>query len=217
MNKKIIITLVALLVAATSFAQSGKSSKEIRQQHFVFGPKAGISMPYQHIVTNTTDLKALLGGPNLGVQLGGFMRGTLPLKKSPFSLHAQLELTWAMDFYFGGGSTASAGCVNIPLTLGGGYKLNDNTTLRLGWGPTYTFNAYTTANTAFKDTDNAYQDEVKGMLNRDPWGWSADLGVDYKMWTIDLRYQNQFRSQEIIRIADEYRFISVGLTVGYKF
>ncbi len=217
MNKKIIITLVALLVTATSFAQSGKSAKEVRQQNFIFGPTVGISMPYQHLVTNTTDLKALLGGPNLGVQLGGYMRGIIPLKKSPFSLHAQMELTWAMDFYFGGGSTASAGCVNVPLLIGGGYKLNDQMTIRVGWGPTYTFNAYTTANTAFKDTDNAYQDEVKGMLRRDPWGWVANIGVDYKEWCISLRYMNQFRSQEVGRVADEYRFISAGLSVGYKF
>lgn len=48
--KKIIAILVALISTTTIMvAQSGKSSKEIRQQYFVFGPTAGLSMPYQQI------------------------------------------------------------------------------------------------------------------------------------------------------------------------
>ena len=82
----------------------------------------------------------------------------------------------------------------------------------------YTINIYTTANTAFKDADDKYQKEVAEMLNRDPWGWAADLGMDWNSWTIDLRYMNQFRSLEnFVRIADETRFISYGITVGYRF
>ena len=66
--KKLIVTLVALLVATTALvAQSGKSAKEVRQQHFIYGPTIGLSLPYQHSVTNTTDLKSLLGGPNMGI------------------------------------------------------------------------------------------------------------------------------------------------------
>lgn len=216
--KKIIAILVALISTTTIMvAQSGKSSKEIRQQYFVFGPTAGLSMPYQHIVTNTTALSQLLGAPNVGVQFGGYARGILPLKKTKIVLYAQLDATWAMDFYVGGGSSASAGCFNFPLTVGGGYKLSDKTLLRIACGPTLTANVYTSANTAFKDTDDKYQSEVADMLNRNRWGWVAVIGADYKAWTFDLRYMNQFSSNAYTRIADECRFISLGLTVGYKF
>lgn len=216
--KKIIAILVALISTTTIMvAQSGKSSKEIRQQYFVFGPTAGLSMPYQHIVTNTTALSQLLGAPNVGVQFGGYARGILPLKKTKIVLYAQLDATWAMDFYVGGGSSASAGCFNFPLTVGGGYKLSDKTLLRVACGPTLTANVYTSANTAFKDTDDKYQSEVADMLNRNRWGWVAVIGADYKAWTFDLRYMNQFSSNAYTRIADECRFISLGLTVGYKF
>ncbi len=216
--KKIIAILVALISTTTIMvAQSGKSSKEIRQQYFVFGPTAGLSMPYQHIVTNTTALSQLLGAPNVGVQFGGYARGILPLKKTKIVLYAQLDATWAMDFYVGGGGSASAGCFNFPLTAGGGYKLSDKTLLRVACGPTLTANVYTSANTAFKDTDDKYQSEVADMLNRNRWGWVAVIGADYKAWTFDLRYMNQFSSNAYNRIADECRFISLGLTVGYKF
>ncbi len=206
---------MAAILSTAAFAQSGRSAKEIRQDHFVFGPKVGISMPYQNIVTNTTALSNMLGGANLGYQIGGYMRGIIPFKKSKISIYAQLDATWAMDFYFGGGGNASAGCFNFPLMIGGGYKLDKNTTLRAAWGPTYTINIYSTANTAFKEEE--YQAEVATMLDRDPWGWAADLGVDWKDWTLDLRYMNQFRSRDYIRIADETRYISWGLTVGYRF
>ena len=216
--KKIIAILVVLISTTTiMMAQSGKSSKEIRQQYFVFGPTVGLSMPYQHVVTKTTALSQLLGGPNVGMQLGGFARGMLPLKKTKIVLYAQLDAAWVMDFYFGGGSSASAGCFNFPLTVGGGYKLSNDTMLRIACGPTLTANVYTSANTAFKDTDNKYQSEVAEMLNRNRWGWMALIGADYKDWTFDLRYMNQFSSEAYNRIADECRFISLGLSVGYKF
>lgn len=216
MSKRIFCLFVAALLATAAFAQSGRSAKEIRQDNFVFGPKVGISAPYQNIVTNTVALKQMLGGMNVGYQLGGYMRGILPIKKSNFSLYMQLDATWAMDFYFGGGGNASAGCFNFPLMIGGGYKLSNDITLRAAWGPTYTINIYTTANTAFKE--EAYRKEVANMLRRDPWGWAADLGVDWKSWTISARYMNQFRSLvDFNRIANESRFISWGLTVGYRF
>lgn len=217
MIKRVICVLVAAVLSTAAFAQSGRSAKEIRQDHFIYGPKVGVSVPYQNIVTNTTALREMVGGANLGLQLGGYMRGMLPIKKSRFMLYAQLDATWAMDFYFGGGGNASAGCFNFPLMIGGGYKIANDVRFRGAWGPTYTINIYSTANTAFKDVDNKYQSEVATMLHRDPWGWTADLGVDWKNWTIDVRYMNQFRSLDYTRIADETRYISWGLTVGYRF
>ena len=216
MAKRIITTLLALVLATATFAQSGKSAKEIRQQNFIFGPKVGLSMPYQHLVSNTEALHSLLGGPNVGLQLGGYMRGILPLKKG-FSLYGQLDASWDMDFYFGGGQSASAGNFTFPLVIGGGYKLHNGINLRVGVGPTYTVNIYQSANTAFKDTNNAYQNIVADMLSRDPWGWTGVIGADYKNWLLDIRYMNQFRSKDIFRVADEYRYISIGLTLGYKF
>ena len=147
MIKKIAIALLATLLAVGSLsAQSGKSAKEIRQQNFIFGPKVGLSSPYQNVVTNTEALSQMLGGPNLGVQLGGYLRGMLPFKKIPVVLYAQLDGYWAMDFYFGGGGNASAGCFNFPLIVGGGYKFPNGLYLRGGWGPTWTGNIFTTAN-----------------------------------------------------------------------
>lgn len=216
MAKRIITTLLALVLATATFAQSGKSAKEIRQQNFIFGPKVGLSMPYQHLVSNTEALHSLLGGPNVGLQLGGYMRGILPLKKG-FSLYGQLDASWDMDFYFGGGQSASAGNFTFPLVIGGGYKLHSGINLRVGVGPTYTVNIYQSANTAFKDTNNAYQNIVADMLSRDPWGWTGVIGADYKNWLLDVRYMNQFRSKDIFRVADEYRYISIGLTLGYRF
>lgn len=217
MTKKIFSVLLAVVLSTVAFAQSGKSAKEIRQQNFIYGPKVGLSMPYQHIVTNTEALKSLLGGPNVGVQLGGYMRGIIPFKRSKFSLYGQLDASWDMDFYFGSGQSASAGYFSFPLVIGGGYKLPNGSTLRVGGGPTYTVNIYQTANTTFKDVDNSYQSLVADMLARDPWGWTAVIGLDHKEWTIDFRYVNQFRSLSIGRMADEYRYISAGLSVGYRF
>ena len=70
---------------------------------------------------------------------------------------------------------------------------------------------------AFKDVDNKYQTEVAEMLNRNHWGWVVDMGADWKDWTFDVRYMNQFKSEHYTRIADEIRYISIGLTVGYRF
>lgn len=216
--KKILFTILALLaVAMSASAQNYEKAREERKQYFVFGPKAGISMPYQNIVTNTSDIKALLGAPNLGVQVGGYLRGLLPIKRTPVVLYIQLDALWGMDFYMGAGQSAFSGVVNIPLLIGGGYKLNKSITLRGSWGPSYTINCVEKANTTFKDTNNAYQNEVADLIRRDPWGWTGDIGADIKNWSIDLRYQNQFRSREYNRIADETRFISYGLTVGYRF
>ena len=220
MSKRILCVVMAValsIVSTSAFAQSGRSAKEIRQDNFVYGPKVGISSPYQNIISNTTALNDMLGGMNFGYQVGGYMRGIIPFKKIHLSLYAQVEALWAMDFYFGEGGTASAGYFNFPLMIGAGYKLGKDITLRAAWGPTYTVNIYTSANTVFKDTDNAYQTEVAEMLNRDPWGWAADLGVDWKTWTVALRYINQFESHDVAHIVDETRYISWGITVGYRF
>ena len=217
MIKRVLCVIMAVALSTAAFAQSGRSAKEIRQDNFIFGPKVGISLPYQNIVTNTTAIREMVGGANLGLQLGGYMRGMIPFKKSKFMLYGQLEASWNMDFYFGGGGNASAGYFNFPLMIGGGYKLTQDITVRGAWGPTYTINIYSTADTAFKGEDDAYQSEVAEMLRRDPWGWAADLGVDWKNWTVDVRYMNQFRSVDFNRIADQTRYISWGLTVGYRF
>lgn len=217
--KKIIISALFVLTALFSAeAQSGKSSKEIRQQYFVCGPRVGLSSPTQHAQTNTTNLDAMLNGLNAGVQLGGYLRGMLPIKKTGVVLYAQLDAVWAMDWYIGkGDNNALAGCFNFPLIIGGGYKFSNGLFLRGGWGPTWTGNIFATANTSFKDTDNAYQNAVADMLDRDPWGHCSEIGVDWKEWTIDLRYHNQFRSIDYTRLADDVRFISWGIAVGYRF
>lgn len=216
--KRIIISalfILSALVAAN--AQSGKSAKEIRQQYFVFGPRVGLSAPTLHASTNTVELDKMYNGMNVGLQLGGYMRGMLPIKKSNVVLYAQLDAVWAMDYYIGGKSNALAGCFNIPLIVGGGYKFSNGIFLRGGWGPTWTGNIFGVADTAFKDENNAYQSAVADTLNRDPWGHSAEVGIDWQDWTIDLRYMNQFRSHDYTRLADNMRYISWGLTVGYRF
>lgn len=217
MTKKIFCALMVVILSTAAFAQSGKSAKEVRQQNFIFGPKVGLASPYQNIVSNTEALNQMLGFPNLGVQLGSYMRGMIPFKKSKLMLYGQLEASWAMDFYLGKGNHASAGCFNFPLMAGAGYRVSDNLTLRMGGGATYTINIYTSANLAFKDVDNKYQTEVAEMLNRNHWGWVVDMGADWKDWTFDVRYMNQFKSEHYTRIADEIRYISIGLTVGYRF
>lgn len=217
MIRKIFCTLMVVLLSTAAFGQSGKSSKEIRQQYFVFGPKVGLSSPYQNIVTNTTALKQMLAGANLGMQVGGYARGMLPLKKTKLMLYAQLDASWAMDFYLGGGGKASAGYFNFPLLVGAGYKLSDELSVRAAWGPTYSINIYSTANPSFKGENDKYSSEIATLIERDPWGWAADLGVDWKSWTLDVRYINQFQSHFYTRIADETRYISWGLTLGYRF
>ena len=74
MSKRILCVVMAValsIVSTSAFAQSGRSAKEIRQDNFVYGPKVGISSPYQNIISNTTALNDMLGGMNFGYQLGG--------------------------------------------------------------------------------------------------------------------------------------------------
>ena len=214
--KKIIISALFVLAALFSAeAQSGKSAKEIRQQYFVCGPRVGISSPTQHAQTNTTAIDNMLNGVNLGVQMGGYLRGMLPIKKTGVVLYAQLDAVWAMDWYASKNANALAGCFNFPLIIGGGYKFDNGLYLRGGWGPTWTANIFEGADLNTTDTD--YEKDVAELLKRDPWGHAAEIGLDWKNWTLDLRYHNQFRSLDYTRIADDVRFISWGLAVGYRF
>lgn len=222
MKKVIIGILTALVTIGSAVAQENNYDKAIaeRRQHFIYGPKVGLCSPYQNAITNNKDLKALLNGINSGLQLGGYMRGMLPIKHTPVVLYAQLDATFAMDLYFGGGSTALAGALNFPILIGGGYKLPNGMLLRGAWGPTYTVNLFSTANTAYKDTNNnnAFQSNVATAIERDPWGWAADIGVDWGRWSVEVRYMNQFRNkEEFPRLLDQNRYISWGLTVGYIF
>ena len=214
--KKIIISALFVLAAIFSAeAQSGKSAKEIRQQYFVCGPRVGLSSPTQHAQTNTTTIDNMLNGVNLGVQMGGYLRGMLPIKKTGVVLYAQLDAVWAMDWYASKNANALAGCFNLPLIIGGGYKFDNGLYLRGGWGPTWTANIFEGADLNTTDTD--YEKDVAELLKRDPWGHAAEIGLDWKNWTLDLRYHNQFRSLDYTRIADDVRFISWGLAVGYRF
>lgn len=214
--KKIIISAMFILAALFSAeAQSGKSAKEIRQQYFVCGPRVGLSSPTQHAQTNTASIDAMLNGLNMGVQVGGYLRGMLPIKKTGVVLYAQLDAVWAMDWYASKNANALAGCFNLPLIIGGGYKFDNGLYLRGGWGPTWTANIFEGAD--LNTTDTAYEDAVADLLKRDPWGHVAEIGIDWKNWTLDLRYHNQFRSLDYTRIADDVRFISWGLAVGYRF
>lgn len=208
---------MVVVLSTAAFGQSGKSAKEIRQQHFVYGPKASLYSPMQNAVSNTVAITDMINGLNPGVQVGGFMRGMLPLKKSKWMLYAQLEAAWAMDFYVGGGGVATEGCVYIPLTIGCGYKLTPEITLRLDGGVGYNINTYSTANLAFKGEDDKYESDVADLILREPWGWLVNIGADWKMWTLDVRYQNQFAPKSVTRLVDDARFSSLGIVVGYKF
>ena len=208
---------MVVVLSTAAFGQSGKSAKEVRQQNFIFGPKVSLYSPMQNAVSNTTAITDMINGLNPGLQLGGYMRGILPFKKSNFMLYTELELNWAMDFYVGGGGNASVGCVYLPLTIGGGYKLNPTTTIRISGGASYNINCYNYANPAFKGEDDTYASDLADMITREPWGWLANIGVDWKDWIIDIRYQNQFKPKKATRIADDARFSSIGIVVGYRF
>jgi len=214
--KRTIITWFTVLVASLSLQAQQNSADQERKQYFVFGPKIGLSVPNQNAVTNTVAMDNLLNGFNTGIQVGGYMRGMIPIRNIVV-LYAQLDALYATDLYWGKGDRASSGCFNFPLTIGAGYKFKNGILLRGGGGPTYTINMYQTANTAYKGTSNSYQKKVAYLLRRDPWGFAIDLGADYKNWAIDLRFMNQFRSLPVARIADEKRYVSWGVTLGYKF
>lgn len=217
MTKKIFCAIMAVMLSTIAFGQSGKSAKEVRQQNFVFGPKVSLYSPMQNAVSNTTAITDMINGLNPGIQMGGYMRGIIPFKKSKFLLYAQLEAAWAMDFYVGGGGNASEGVVYIPLTLGCGYKLTSDITLRIDGGAGYNINCYNTANPSFKGENDKYAKDLAELIVREPWGWLVNVGADWKDWVFDIRYQNQFKSKSTTRMADEARFSSIGIVVGYKF
>lgn len=214
MKRRLFISIIALLIASAALDAQTTNSKSTRRKYFEFGPKIGLSAPTLNMVTNTTELKDLFNGLNTGFQVGGFARGMLPVWRG-ITLYMQTDALFALDLYYGEqGARASSTSFNFPIQLGGGYRFKNGTFVRGGWGVVFCVNVSQNAKTVYE----GYIPALERMLRRDTVGHVADLGIDFKNLSVDLRYMNQFRSiDDWPRVADESRYISWGLTVGYRF
>ncbi len=193
--KKVILTLAMLMIPIISFAQ------------FNIGPKIGYNA-----ATMKTDISDIKTDFMHGLQLGAFVRlgGTWYIQ--PEVMYTQkgsiITLTDDRDY------TIKNNTVDIPIIIG--YKLIDAPQLGMSFqvGPV-----------ASILTDKGIQDVGDILENAEyedlQWGVQAGVGIDFLMFTIDLRYEAGLNDILEIKEKDLNENFSmknqrISLTVGWK-
>lgn len=223
--KKLTITILLLLSAASAaMAQSvvtrGYKGDVVRKADYMpavqYGPRIGLNINTQLAATNTESLQNILNGAvtNPGIELGGFARFNLLRKK--LVIYLQPEAMFTLDSYFGKGSeSAMVTGFDFMTRLGLGYRLTNDFMVRSDFTPVFGVNTGGYVDTTYDG--EGYRAAVKSLMRKEECGWRVNLGADYKKWTMDLHYNNQFKSKRKTLIVEEMRHTQWGFTVGYLF
>lgn len=182
--KKIIITVVALLMATTSMFAGGG----IR-----IGAKAAI-VSNSTKVKNINDFTSVFKDRNTGYQVGLFVRATLPV----VPVFVQPELLYCWNKYETTNSSLGEAIGNIkvsdfevPVMFGLAPSLGNSFALRAYIGPVFNFA------TQVSIKDETY-DSLSEMFKKPAVTWGAGIGMDFlNLIALDFRYYGQFKSEEV--------------------
>lgn len=198
--KKLIATLIILATATVWSAQADN-----RIPFISFGVKAGITSDQTKV--DGGSLGTLFENAKTGYQIGAVLRVDVPL----LPIYVQPELLYSTSKFGEDSMTASVNHIDVPVLLGFGVGIGTTAKVRINAGPV--FNVNSSSKIKMGDTDlssDLFDKEV---------GWTAGAGVDLLGFTVDFRYNGQFKDSEgeFVGATSAIKSQNWSLSVGYLF
>ncbi len=188
--KKILVSLVAILMAAPSFAQFSSGGFDLDKENLYYGIRLGLnlaSVSGDEVAGNKADL-----GMKSGMVLGGVL-GLRVSSSTPLFLESGAYYSER------GGSkdkiTVSYNCLDIPLLIKYGIQVSDNIALLPYVGPylSYAFSGKTKQPNPQGTTDKVGTFDEKraitGGFKRANMGFKVGCGAEYNKLYLEAGYQ----------------------------
>lgn len=199
--KKVIVTLVMLAVASVWSAQAGNNLPFIK-----FGVKAGIISDQTKV--DGGSLGTLFENSNTGYQFGAVVRVSVPL----LPIYIQPEVLYTTTKFGEDNLTASVSHIDVPVLLGAGIGIGTTAKVRVNAGPVFNVNSNSKVTLAgvSVESDELFKKSV---------GWTAGAGIDLFGFTLDFRYNGQFKDSEgeFVGATSAVKSQNWSFTLGYLF
>lgn len=172
--KKILMTLVAVMLSATSFAQMSSGGFQLSSGSTYYGLRLGFTSAY---IGGDVDSKSR-GGFNIGAVLGIKCSPSTPLFLESGLYYTEKGGKWDVG-------NSRLDYIEIPLLMKYGIKATDELSVLPYIGPTFSFGV--AGKTKFPgggETDSFKE----GMFNRFDVGIKLGCGVEYQMVYAELGY-----------------------------
>lgn len=199
--KKVLVTLVMLAAASVWSAQADNNIPFIK-----FGVKAGISSDQTKV--DGGSLGTLFENSNTGYHIGAVVRVNVPL----MPIYIQPEILYTSNKWGEDNLTATINHIDIPVLVGAGIGVGTTAKVRVNAGPVFNAgsNSKVTLAGISVESDDLFDKSV---------GWTAGAGVDFLGFTLDFRYNGQFKSNEgeVAGIESIVKSQSWTISLGYLF
>lgn len=188
--KKILVSIVAMLMATPSFAQFSSGGFELDKENVYYGIRLGLNLASingDEVDGNKADL-----GAKAGMTLAGVI-GLRVSSSTPLFLESGLYYSER------GGSkdkiTVNYNCLDVPILIKYGIQVSDNIALLPYVGPyfSYAFSGKTKQPNESGKTDKVGTFDEKraitGGLNRANMGFKIGCGAEYNKLYLEVGYQ----------------------------
>ena len=170
--RKLLVSLVALLFAAPSFAQFSSGGFELDKESLYYGVRIGMT-------------SASIGGDvSVGAKVGMTLAGVIGLRLSDSTpVFIESGLYYTQRGAKEDGINVTHNNLELPLLIKYGFKVSDNVALLPFFGPYF---AYAVASNV------KYNDNVESSLprlNRNNMGFKLGCGAEYNKLYLELGYQ----------------------------
>lgn len=199
--KKIFATLIILAAASVWSAQADNNLPFIN-----FGVKAGIVSDQTKVDGGT--LGTLFEDANTGYQFGGVVRVSVPL----LPIYVQPEILYTTTKFGKESTTASVSHIDVPVLVGAGIGIGTTAKVRVNAGPVFNVNS------SSKLEIGGASIEDSSVFDKSM-GWTAGAGIDLFGFTIDFRYNGQFKDSEgeFVGATSAVKTKNMSISVGYLF
>lgn len=181
--KKVLSTIVAILIAAPTFAQYSSGGFSLDEENLYYGVRLGMSI--SSISGDIPEVKPL--GSKVGLTLGGII-GLRCSNTAPVFLESGVFYTERGAKK--GKSVASYNTIEIPLLVKYGIKASDDIAVLPFLGPTFSY----AVSGKYKNPDGnidtgAFEEKEWSALKRANMGIKLGCGAEYSNLYLEVAYQ----------------------------
>ena len=176
--KKILTAIVAIFIAAPSFAQFSSGGFSIDEANLYYGVRAGLTVA--SISGDIPEVKPL--GSKVGLTLAGII-GLRVSNTAPVFLESGLYYTQR------GGKNVSYNNMEIPLLIKYGIKATDDIAVLPFVGPYIARACWGEAKLVDGSKVGTFDEDKWSALERVNWGFKIGCGAEYNMLYLEVGYQ----------------------------
>ena len=176
--KKLLISIVAALMAAPSFAQYSSGGFELDKESMYYGARMGLALGSLSGDSDPYD------GTKAGLTLAGVI-GLRLSQQAPVFLESGLYYTQRGGK--NGKYTADLNCLEIPILIKYGIQATDKIALLPFIGPYFAYGVG--GKMEYPGNNGKEKESTYEFLNRNDMGFKLGCGAEYNMLYLEIAYQ----------------------------